>query len=70
MNVWVPVPDEDAAAAALLDAGYAVATGARFRMKSEPALRITTAKLRPEDAARVADALASALRPARRSASA
>ena len=70
MNVWVPVPDEDAAASALLDAGYAVATGARFRIKSAPALRITTAKLRTEDAAKVADALAAALRPARRSASA
>jgi len=70
MNVWVPVPDEDAASAALLDAGYAVSTGARFRVRSEPALRITTATLRPEDAGRVADALAAALRPARRSASA
>jgi DNA-binding transcriptional MocR family regulator len=70
MNVWVPVPDEDAAAAALLDAGYAVATGTRFRMRSEPALRITTAKLRAEDATKLADTLATALRPTRRSASA
>jgi len=69
MNVWVPVPDEDAAAAALVDAGYAVAAGARFRMRSEPALRITTAKLRAEDATKLADALAAALRPTRRSAS-
>jgi DNA-binding transcriptional MocR family regulator len=70
MNVWVPVPDEEVAAAALLDAGYAVATGARFRLKSEPGLRITTARLPAEDAAKLADALAAALRPARRSASA
>jgi DNA-binding transcriptional MocR family regulator len=70
MNVWVPVPDEDAAAAALLEAGYAVSTGARFRIKSEPALRITTATLRADDAAKLADALAAALRPVRRSASA
>ncbi len=70
MNVWVPVPDEDAAAAALLQAGYAVSTGARFRIRSPAALRITTATLDPKDAERVADALAAALRPARRSLSA
>jgi DNA-binding transcriptional MocR family regulator len=70
MNVWVPVPDEDSAAASLVDAGFAVSTGARFRIRSAPALRITTATLRVEDAARVADAIAQALRPARRTLSA
>jgi len=70
MNVWVPVSDEDSAAAALLEAGFAVSTGARFRIHSAPALRITTATLRAEDAGGVADALALALRPARRSLSA
>lgn len=70
MNVWVPVPDEDSAAAALLDAGFAVSTGARFRIRSAPALRITTATLRAEQADRVAEAVALALRPARRSLSA
>ncbi len=70
MNVWVPVPDEDSAAASLLDAGFAVSTGARFRIHSPPGLRITTASLRPEEAPLVADAVARALRPARRSLSA
>jgi DNA-binding transcriptional MocR family regulator len=70
MNVWVPVPDEDSAAAALLEAGFAVSTGARYRIRSAPALRITTATLRAEDAAGVAEAVALALRPARRSLSA
>ena len=70
MNLWVPVADEDSAAASLLDAGFAVSTGARFRIRSAPALRITTATLRAEDAPRVAEAVALALRPARRSASA
>ena len=70
MNLWVPVPDEDSAAAALLEAGFAVSTGARFRIQSSPALRITTATLRAEDASQVAEALALALRPARRSLSA
>jgi DNA-binding transcriptional MocR family regulator len=70
MNVWVPVPDEDSAAATLLDAGFAVSTGARYRIRSQPALRIKTATLRAEDASRVAEAVAHALRPARRSLSA
>jgi DNA-binding transcriptional MocR family regulator len=70
MNVWVPVPDEESAAAVLLTAGYAVSTGARFRIRSEPALRITTATLPPSEAPAVADALVRALRPAGRSQSA
>ena len=70
MNVWVPVPDEDCAASALLDAGFAVSTGARFRIHSAPALRITTASLHRDDAVAVADALSLALRPARRTLSA
>ncbi len=67
MNVWVPVPDEASAASALLEAGFAVSAGARFRIQSGPALRITTATLRAENAGRVADALANALRPSGRS---
>ncbi len=70
MNLWVPVSDEDSAATELLEAGFAVSTGARFRIHSAPALRITTATLRAEHAAQVAEALALALRPARRSLSA
>jgi DNA-binding transcriptional MocR family regulator len=70
MNVWVPVSDEDAVAASLLTAGYAVSTGARFRIRSGPALRITTATLPVADAPALAAALARALRPAGRSQSA
>ena len=67
MNVWVPVPDEDAVAAALAAAGWAVSTGARFRIKSGPAIRITISTLAPEEAGEVAEALARALHPAGRS---
>jgi DNA-binding transcriptional MocR family regulator len=70
MNLWVPVADENSAAAALLAAGFAVAEGARFRIRSAPAVRLTTATLSTEDAPRVAEAVALALRPARRSLSA
>jgi DNA-binding transcriptional MocR family regulator len=70
LNVWIPVADEQAAAAALLASGYAVLTGARFRIRSAPAIRITIARLAPEDAPRLAQTLARALRPAGRSHSA
>ena len=52
---------------ALLESGYAIAAGERFRLRSGPAVRITTAQLEEEDADSVARALAQALRPARRS---
>jgi hypothetical protein len=70
MNVWVPVRDEEAAAAALLAEGWAVSTGARFRIKSGPAIRVTIATLDAADAPALAKTLARALRPAGRSQSA
>jgi DNA-binding transcriptional MocR family regulator len=70
MNVWVPVRDEEAAAAALLAQGWAVATGARFRIHSPPAIRVTIATLDTAEAPALASALARALRPAGRSHSA
>jgi DNA-binding transcriptional MocR family regulator len=70
MNVWVPVADEDGVAASLLAAGYAVSTGARFRIRSAPAVRITTATLPVAEAPALASALAGSLRPVGRSQSA
>jgi len=64
-NVWVPVREEAGPIQAMLDAGYAVAAGERFRLTSGPGLRITTATLLPEEAEAVAEALAGALRPGR-----
>ncbi|MCL4290667.1 MAG: aminotransferase class I/II-fold pyridoxal phosphate-dependent enzyme [Thermoleophilia bacterium] len=66
LNVWVPVPDEEAAAAALLEAGYAVAPGSRYRLESPPAVRVTTAALDPGEAGEVAAALAGAFAGTRR----
>jgi len=60
-QVWVEVPDEAAVVAALADRGWAVAPGRRFRLRSSPAIRITTATLRPPDAARLAADLAAAV---------
>jgi DNA-binding transcriptional MocR family regulator len=64
MSVWVPVPDETAAVARLLHAGWAVAPGARFRLSSPPAVRITVSTLTEAEAAPLADAVASAVGPA------
>jgi DNA-binding transcriptional MocR family regulator len=57
MNVWVPVTDEAAAARRLLDRGWAVSTGERFRFHSGPALRVSIGTLDPGDAVSLADAL-------------
>ncbi|MES9522360.1 aminotransferase class I/II-fold pyridoxal phosphate-dependent enzyme [Streptomyces capoamus] len=63
MNVWVPVPDETGAIARLLQRGWAVAPGARFRLASRQAVRITVSPLTAEDIAPLADAVAAAVRP-------
>jgi DNA-binding transcriptional MocR family regulator len=64
MNVWVPVPDETGAVARLLQSGWAVAPGARFRLASPPGVRLTVSPLTVESAEEVAAAVAAALRPA------
>jgi DNA-binding transcriptional MocR family regulator len=67
LNVWVPVPEEARATAALLDAGWAVAAGERYRLRSPSAVRVTVATLRdPDEAERLAATLAGALAPPRR----
>jgi DNA-binding transcriptional MocR family regulator len=66
-NIWVAVPDEASACQGLLEEGWAVAAGARFRMETPPAVRVTVGDLEPRDAERFADALARVLEPPRRS---
>lgn len=66
LNVWIPVREEAAVVARLLDAGYAVSAGERFRLSSGPAIRVTTSTLLPEEAPAFADALAEVLRPSLR----
>ncbi|MEU2023793.1 aminotransferase class I/II-fold pyridoxal phosphate-dependent enzyme [Streptomyces sp. NPDC016469] len=65
MNVWVPVSDETGAVARLLQAGWAVAPGARFRIAAPQAVRITVSPLTDADIAPLADAVARAAGPAR-----
>ncbi|MBT3153915.1 aminotransferase class I/II-fold pyridoxal phosphate-dependent enzyme [Streptomyces sp. CHD11] len=64
MNVWVPVPDETAAVARLLHAGWAVAPGARFRTNAPPGIRVTVSGLREGDIEPLAESIALALGPA------
>jgi len=66
LNVWIPVPEEAAVVAGLLNAGYAVSAGERFRLKSGPAIRVTTATLPPDEAVGLADALSDLLGPTSR----
>ncbi|WP_328461336.1 aminotransferase class I/II-fold pyridoxal phosphate-dependent enzyme [Actinoplanes sp. NBC_00393] len=63
INVWIPVPDETQAVAAMRDAGYAVAPGSLFRVRSAPGIRITISSLDDEDIPELARAVAAAVRP-------
>jgi DNA-binding transcriptional MocR family regulator len=58
INVWVPVLEEISVVRALLDAGWAVSAGERFRIESQPAIRITISMLQRGEAKAVADCLA------------
>ena len=61
LNVWVPVREEAHTVQVLLEKGWAVTAGERFRLRTAPGIRVTTAALRPHDAERFAADLASAL---------
>jgi DNA-binding transcriptional MocR family regulator len=66
LNVWIPVSEESATVQALLQRGWAVKAGERYRIASTPAIRVTIATLEPRDAVRFADDLARVITPARR----
>jgi DNA-binding transcriptional MocR family regulator len=57
LNVWIPVAEEAASAGALLQRGWAVVAGERWRLRAGPAIRITTSTLLEDEA----DALAADL---------
>jgi DNA-binding transcriptional MocR family regulator len=66
LNVWVPVPDEDAAVRGLLAVGASVAGGAPYRLDAGPGIRITIAALEPGEPDVLAGALAAAVSPLHR----
>ncbi|MFD9036087.1 aminotransferase class I/II-fold pyridoxal phosphate-dependent enzyme [Streptomyces sp. NPDC059567] len=61
LNVWVPVRDESAVVNGLRTRGWWVAAGARFRIATPTAVRITTAALEAEAAGRLASDFAEVL---------
>ncbi len=58
LNVWIPLREEAAVVNTLLQRGWAVNAGERYRLKTAPAIRVTAAALTPDDAERFADDLA------------
>jgi DNA-binding transcriptional MocR family regulator len=63
LNVWIEVAEEAETVRALMQAGWAVAPGERYRIETHPALRVTSAALREGEAAAFADDLAAILQP-------
>jgi DNA-binding transcriptional MocR family regulator len=61
LNVWVPVVEEGAVTRRLLDAGWAVLAGERFRLRSPPAIRVTVSTLDVAEADRLADDIEAAM---------
>lgn len=57
LGVWVPVAEEAAVVQGLLDRGWAVGPGERFRHRSPAAIRITTTDLSPDEAEELAAVL-------------
>jgi DNA-binding transcriptional MocR family regulator len=62
LAVWVPVGDEVGTTSALLDRGWAVAPGERFRLRSAPGIRIGIATLTAAEARKLAADLSACLR--------
>jgi DNA-binding transcriptional MocR family regulator len=63
LNVWVRVPNETGAVTRLLEAGWVVAPGARFRMAGPTGIRITVSTLAATEVAPLARAVAAAAAP-------
>jgi DNA-binding transcriptional MocR family regulator len=61
LNVWIPVAAEAATVTSLLQRGWAIAAGERFRLRAGPAVRVTTATLTTEETTALADDLADVL---------
>jgi DNA-binding transcriptional MocR family regulator len=58
LNVWIPVAEESATITALMQLGWAVKAGERYRIASPSAIRVTIATLEPKEAVRFAEDLA------------
>jgi DNA-binding transcriptional MocR family regulator len=63
LAVWVPVPDEPAVTTALLQRGWAVGPGERFRIAAPPGIRIGVGTLTEPEVSRLAADIADCLAP-------
>ena len=61
LNVWIPVPEEAPTVAGMLQRGWAITAGERWRQRTGPAVRITISTLQQDEIATVADDLAAVL---------
>ena len=61
LGVWIPVDEEVATVQGLLERGWAVSAGERFRFQAPPGIRVTTTDLEPPEAEELAAALAATL---------
>lgn len=66
MNVGLPVPEELPVVRTLLDDGWAVNGGERYRIASGLAIRITITTLGADEVEPLADAVAASLAPTQR----
>jgi DNA-binding transcriptional MocR family regulator len=68
LNVWIPVAEEGSVLQGMLERGWGLSGGDRFRLRAPPAVRATIATLAPDEAERLADDLAALLGPRARAA--
>jgi DNA-binding transcriptional MocR family regulator len=61
LNVWIPVAEEAPTVAGMLQRGWAITAGERWRRRTGPAIRITISTLQQDEIAVVADDLAAVL---------
>jgi len=61
LNVWIPVAEEAPTVGGMLQHGWAITAGERWRQRTGPAVRITVSTLHQDEIALVADDLAAVL---------
>lgn len=62
LGVWIPAEEEAAIVQALAERGWAVSAGERYRYQTGPGIRVTTTRLQPAEARRLADDIAAVVR--------
>ena len=66
LNVWIPLPEESSVVQALFQRGWAVTAGERYRIRTQPGIRVTISTLEAGEAPTFTKDLAEVLRPAHR----